>query len=111
MRNYIQSGETIDGAAPYDRASGEGALLGAGLFGVATSAVLSGATIPWKTTGVYSLAKKSGDTPAFGAKLYWDNTNKYLTTTATSNTYIGSATAAALSGDATVKCRLNGVAI
>ena len=42
-----------------------------------------------------------------GAKLYWDNTNKVLTTTASGNTIVGVAAAAAASGDATVAILLN----
>ena len=43
-----------------------------------------------------------------GAKLYWDNTNKNLTTTLTANTLIGAAVSAAAIGDSTVIVRLNG---
>ena len=42
-----------------------------------------------------------------GAKLYWDNTNKVLTTTASGNTIVGVAAEAALSGDANAKILLN----
>jgi len=45
---------------------------------------------------------------AVGDKVYWDDTNKYLTSTATSNKWVGIATKAALAADATVRLRLNG---
>ena len=44
---------------------------------------------------------------AQGALLYWDNTNKRLTTTATGNTLAGYATAAAGAGMSTVCINLN----
>ena len=48
------------------------------------------------------------ETVAAGALLYWDNTNKRLTTTASGNTLAGFAVAAAGSGVTTVQIRLNG---
>lgn len=35
--------------------------------------------------GVHKVAVKDSDTPAVGAFLYWDDTNKYLTTTSSGN--------------------------
>lgn len=102
--NYIQ----ID-SFPYDRLSGQGAKKGQ-LFGVTVADTLSGAVGQVATRGVYDLTKKSGDTPGEGALVYWDNTNKYVTTTASGNLLIGCALDAALSGDATVRVRLNGIA-
>ena len=57
--------------------------------------------------GVFSVAKKSSDTPAQGAKLYWDSTNKELTTTASGNTLAGMAFDAATASDTTVNIKLN----
>jgi predicted RecA/RadA family phage recombinase len=60
------------------------------------------------TEGVFDGTKKAGDTPAVGAKLYWDDTNKYLTTTSAGGVFVGVAYKAALSADPTVRIRLNG---
>lgn len=94
MQNYIQSGDTLTLTAPYDRTPGQGALVGS-LFGVAHSAVVSGASGEFKTRGVFDLAKNSAEAWTVGAKIYWDNTAKVCTITATSNTLIGRAVLAA----------------
>ena len=60
------------------------------------------------TWGVVDGKKTAGDTPAVGALLYWDNTAKSLTTTASGNKRVGVAVKAALAGDATVRVRLDG---
>ena len=92
MKNFVQAGANITLPAPYDRKSGEGALIGS-LFGVASTDVASGAEASFVTTGVFDLAKAASQAWTVGAKVYWDNTAKACTTTATSNTLIGVATA------------------
>jgi predicted RecA/RadA family phage recombinase len=46
-----------------------------------------------------------------GTLIYWDNTNKRITKTLTSNKLIGVAAKAAADGDATARVRLNGAFI
>jgi len=103
MRNYVQEGESIQVAAPYAVSSGDGVQVGTALFGVAATTAASGADVVIKTNGVFDVKAKSTDTPAIGAKLYWDNTNKEITTTATSNLLCGIALVAKASGDTTVR--------
>lgn len=88
MKNYIQEGDVISGAAPYARNSGEGALLGT-IFGVAVNTVANGAIGKWMTEGVFALPKVTGTAWTLGAKLYWDNAAKNVTTTSAGNTLIG----------------------
>lgn len=107
MKNFIQDGEVLSLAAPYDRTSGQGALVGS-IFGVAVVDVLSGATGQFVVVGVFEINKLSTDVVTAGAKIYWDDTNKRCTVTASGNTLIGAATEAAGNGVATVKVRLNG---
>ena len=107
MRNYIQPGCKVTVAAPYDRTSGQGALVGS-LFGVASSDVASGATGVFETEGVFELEKNSAEAWTVGEKLYWDNTAKVVTATATSNTLIGCALEAAANPSSTGIVRLNG---
>ncbi|KAA0572218.1 DUF2190 family protein [Azospirillum sp. B21] len=107
MKNFIQPGKTVTVAAPYDVVSGAGCLVGA-LFGVASTTVASGADVDLCTEGVYTLAKNSAEAWTVGAKVYWDNTNKVVTATATGNTLIGCAMAAAANPSATGNVRLNG---
>lgn len=106
---YLQEGDTLMLPAPYDRAGGEGALIGA-IFGVAASTVLSGVSAPFVIEGVFTLAKLSAQAWTAGALVYWDNTAKNCTTVSTGNTRIGCAAAAAVNPSATGVVRLNGSA-
>ena len=111
MKNFVQPGENITVSAPYALASGAGALVGA-LFGVAANAAENGATVVLKTEGVFDLPKVGSQAWTVGAKVYWDNTNKYLTTTSAGNTLVGVAMAAVGSGagETTGRARLGIVA-
>lgn len=97
MKNFIQCGKTLTLAAPYDRLSGQAALVGF-LFGVACTDVLSGAEAEFQTEGVFDLVKVGSQAWTVGAKIYWDDTNKYLTTTASGNTLVGACVLAVGSG-------------
>jgi predicted RecA/RadA family phage recombinase len=107
MNNYTQPGDVLTLTAPYDVASGGGALVGS-IFCVATSAVASGARGEFKTTGVFGLNKTAAQAWTEGQKLYWDNTAKEVTSVSTSNTLIGCATAPAANPSASGSVRLNG---
>jgi predicted RecA/RadA family phage recombinase len=105
MRNYIHRGDTITcPAAPYDLASGDGALAGA-LFGVAATDALTGAEVELLTIGVVALPKATG-AAGFGDPLFWDDMARQVATTGTVR--IGVAVVPAASDDATVAVRLNG---
>jgi predicted RecA/RadA family phage recombinase len=80
------------------------------LFGVAVNKLANAEVGAFNLVGVYELAKATGAITA-GAKVYWDNSAKNVTTTASGNSLIGAATVAALSGDATVIVRLDGTTI
>jgi len=109
MKNEIQNeGEILVLTAPYDRTSGQAAMIGS-IFGIAMVDVLSGVDAAFKTEGVFDIAKASGAVTQ-GAKMYWDATAKNVTTTSTSNTLIGVATQAQASGDATCRVKLGIVA-
>jgi len=107
MKNYVQPGDVLDytnaGAA---LAAGAGVLIGVRL-GVAMGDIATGATGSIRVKGVVNLPKNTTDVMAQGAALYWDNTNKRLTTTTTSNTLAGYAADPAANGDATVNIALN----
>lgn len=106
MKNMVQKGDVLTLAAPYDVAAGACAKIG-DIIGVAVATLLSGISGEFQLVGVFDLLKLTADVVAVGDKLYWDDTNKYLTTTATSNTLAGVATVAAGSSATTVYCRLN----
>lgn len=109
MKNYVQPGNTLTLTAPYAVASGDGLLVGS-IFGVAAGDAESGATVEAALTGVFDLKKVASQAWAAGDKVYWDNTNKEATKTATGNTLIGVATEAVAGGadDVIGRVRLNG---
>ena len=59
------------------------------------------------TIGQFSLKKKTSDVIAQDAKVYWDTTNKEITTTVGSNKFAGLAATAQLSGDTKVTIDIN----
>ena len=107
-KNYVQEGDVIDyaNASGSTITSGTPVLIGARL-GVALADIANGATGSVQVEGVFTIAKLGTDNVAAGALLYWDNTNKRLTTTASGNTLSGFAVAAAGSGVTTVNIKIN----
>lgn len=97
MKNFIATGDNVTVAAPYAVSSGGGALVGS-LFGVAVNDAENAAEVVLSTRGIYELAKAGSQAWTVGAKVYWDNTNKVCTTSASGNTLIGVATEAVGSG-------------
>lgn len=109
MKNWIQEGESLTLTAPYDVASGGGALIGA-TFGVASGDVLSGVEGVFQLEGVHTLTKSTAASSggAQGARAYWIAATKLVTASATGNTLIGVFTATCADGDSTCTVRLNG---
>jgi len=107
MKNQVQDGDVITVTAPYTVTSGQGCQVGAALFGIASGDAASGATIELQMEGVYDVTALSTDTAAVGDLLYWDNTNKRLTTTATNNLKVGVAVAAKAAAATTARILLN----
>ena len=107
MKNFIKPGNPLEVTAPYAVTAGAGLLVGS-LFGVAHSDAANGADVVIAIEGVFDLKTKTTDVAAQGAIAYWDNTNKEVTVTATSNTKIGVFTKAKVNGATTSLVRLNG---
>jgi predicted RecA/RadA family phage recombinase len=109
MKNFVQKGETLTLTAPYAVSSGGGALVGS-IFGVAATDVASGEEGEFQVQGVFDLIRISGGTTGWtqGTLIYWDNSSKAITKTASGNKLIGVAVKAAADGDATGRVRLNG---
>ena len=108
MRNKIQKGRVITVNAPYAVSGGMGVLVGA-LFGVAAGDAASGAQVEIDREGVFDIAAVTADTGIQGAKVYWDNTARKITTTATNNTLVGALTAAKSGAEAVARVCLDGV--
>jgi predicted RecA/RadA family phage recombinase len=105
---YVQEGKYVEVTLPYDRKSGEGVLIGS-LFGVCVKDGLQGEIINIHTETVYGLtaATGAGTDAIFGAKAYWDNTNKRITPVATNNSYVGVFLAAKATTEAVARVLLN----
>lgn len=110
MKNFIQKGCTLALAAPYDRLSGQGMLVGS-IFGVAAYDALIGAPVEAEVEGVFALAKVSAQAWAVGDKIYWDNSAKLATSVSAGNTLIGNATAAAANPTSAGNVRLIGAGV
>jgi len=110
MRNYVQPGDSLALAIPYVGGilSGQGVLVGA-LFGMAAVDGAQNAVIECQTQGVFDITKEPALAITAGARVFWDNTNRRLTTTATGNFQVGLATVAALAADTTVRAVLQRV--
>lgn len=109
MRNYIQPGECVELVAPYDRLSGEGALVGS-IFGVATKDVLNTVEGTFCTKGVFDLTKTEAQAWTQGQKIYWDNGNKRCDSDSTVGPLIGTATRIEANPTTTGRVLLNGSA-
>lgn len=107
MKNFVQDGAVITAVAPYALTSGQMALVGQ-LLGVAVKDAAISADVELQTVGVFEVTALSTDVGAIGALIYWDNTNRRLTVTATSNELVGCLLRAKLNGETTALVRLNG---
>lgn len=108
MKNFINSGDTLDVAAPADVLSGAGVMIVA-LFGVATANKLSGQTVAIKTKGVFELPKLTANTWAVGDKVNWNNTNKEFQLATTTLDNAATVVEAATSSDSVGKVKLTPV--
>ena len=102
MNNFTEEGLSFPFTAPYALTSGQGVLIGA-LFGIAAVDGAQNAVIECQTIGVFDISKEPALAISAGARVFWDNTNRRITTTATSNYQVGIAALPALAADTTVR--------
>ncbi len=107
MKSFVQKGGTLTLIAPYAVASGAPFKVGA-FVAVAVTAAAVGATVEGKLEGVFQLPKVSAQAWNVGDKIYWDDTNKVMTTVPTGNTLVGAAVEAAANPSPTGKVYLDG---
>ena len=104
---FVQGGETIDYTPSADTPAGtvvvQGDLVGVTNLDLAAN-ILGALTV----YGVFDFAKaiSGGSALAAGTSVYWDNTAKVATATASGNKLIGKVVRAAVDADATVRVRL-----
>lgn len=106
MKNFVQPGRVVTAIAPADVSSGDLVVVGT-LFGVAATDAKSGEPVEIVTEGVFTLAKTSAQAWTQGVKVYWDSENKVLTTTASTNLFIGHAVIGAANPSASGVVRLS----
>lgn len=109
MKNYVSPGDTLDLTAPTGGVVAGVAYLIGVIVAVANYSAAEGLIATFSRRGVFTLPKATGQAWTEGAVLYWDNTNKVFTTTASGNTKAGAAVAAAASGDTSGKVLLPGI--
>lgn len=105
--NFIQPGGSLTIPAPAAVASG-GVVIAGSIIGIAAGSATLGESIDVVTAGVFELAKVGADAFALGGSVYWDDAANLATATASGNTKIGVAVAAAGASTAVVKVRLSG---
>lgn len=105
MINKIQKGNRIRVTATTAVSAGDFVMIGI-IAGVAMTSAAVGEDFIADLKGVFEVPKLATDVVTQGEQLYWDSTNKVMTVTATNNTKVGPAFAAAAATDTTVLIRL-----
>jgi len=101
----IQNGAVVDYTATGTIANGDVIPL-ADRIGIANNDAVAGDVISLELEGVFEIAAATADAISFGVKVYFDATNRNVTTTSTDNTLAGltvSEKAAATDGSVYVK--------
>ena len=109
MKNFVCDDDLVPVVAPAGGVtSGKPVLIGA-LFGVPVADAAEGEPFTLATEGVFDLGKDASVFAA-GGKVSFDPTAKTLTAPGTGKAPVGVALAAAASGAATVRVKLDGIA-
>lgn len=103
--NFVKPGNTLTVALPYNRDSGQAFKVG-NIFGVASVDGTTGDVIEAHVEGVFDITTLTTDTPSAGTIMYWDDSNRRLTTTASTHLAVGYAVAAKASGAANTRIKL-----
>lgn len=109
MKNQVQRGDNITVTATASVKSGEGVLMG-NLFGIAAGDAAIGEPLDLVTVGVFRMDKVEADVFTVGARAYWDEAAKLVTTDDdTGNNFeIGLAVINAANPSGAVNVRLHG---
>lgn len=102
MKNLVQRDDSISLTTPTGGVVSGQAVLFGGILGIAFADYAEGVVGEYAIRGVFSVNKLSTDVVAEGVALYWDDTNKELTVSASGNTKVGYATKAAGNPSSTV---------
>jgi predicted RecA/RadA family phage recombinase len=105
MKNTVKNGKTIAVTLAANIVSGTALLIGT-LLGIAITSGVIGDSVEFSVEGVFILPKDAS-VIAQGVAIYWDDTAKKVTVTASGNTLIGKAWEAAATGVAEVAVKLS----
>lgn len=106
-RNTVKDADSLEFIATTVRVAGDAETSG-DIVIVHQRNVAIGEVAVGSRRGVHTLPILSTDTPAIHARLWWDNTNRRLTTTASTHAFAGWANTAKISGPTTIECILAG---
>ena len=106
MQKLINEGEVIDVILAADCTTDVPFLLG-DLLVIPVKSGLSGQTVACVAQGNVLVPKTTGTAISVGVKVYWNDTDKKITTTASGNKHVGYATYGAASGDTEIAILLN----
>lgn len=107
MQSYIAPGENITLPSPRDVVAGEPVLIGA-IFGLAQGHALQGEPVVLVRRGLFRAAKVEAQAWAVGARLYWDDAARRLTSLAAGNLLVGAAAEDAANPSAVAAVLLDG---
>ncbi|WP_135468534.1 DUF2190 family protein [Crenalkalicoccus roseus] len=108
MRNCLRpDARSIPMLVPYADGilAGQGLLVGA-FFGVAASDAAQNTLVECETRGEFEFPKEPALAITQGARVFWDNTNRRITTTASGNFQVGLCTVTAAGADPTLRVML-----
>lgn len=104
---YIKTGNPLEATAPSGGISaGQGMKVGAAMFGIALNTAAQGEPVQLATEGVFTIAKTSALEITLGDRLYWDDGNKCVNKTSTSQLEVGVAVSGAANPSSTVQILL-----
>ena len=109
-KHYQSSGNPWTVLAPANVTVDVPLLIGS-VFAIPTETVASGKLTAFTRSGQVTVPKATGEAWTAGAKVYWDDTAKKVTTTSSGNSLIGAAAVLAASGDTVGFVLLNGTTI
>ncbi len=105
IAKYVHKGDSID-YTPAEFVNAGDVVVQENLVGVARLDIQAETLGSLAVVGVFDVTKDSSEV-ATGSAVYWDDTDKNATSTATENYYLGKAVAGATSDDEVVRVLLN----
>lgn len=108
MKNFIQPGDILTLTAPSGGVVSGNVYKINDLIVVAVHSAAVGEDFEGRCTGVMEVPKASADSFSAGAKIYWNDSSKEMTTTSGGNTLVGVASETVASGIDVAPVRWNG---